>query len=42
MRAWAIWGCTYRAIVWLMSLYVLYLVTLLVIVCLTWRYGGGM
>ncbi|KAF8548716.1 hypothetical protein OG21DRAFT_1516019 [Imleria badia] len=41
MRAWAIWGCTYHATVWLFSLYTLYLVTVFGFACYFWRHSGA-
>ena len=42
MRAWAIWGCSYRVTVRFFSLYTLYLVTVFGVACYFWRRSGGM
>ncbi|KAG9313167.1 hypothetical protein JVU11DRAFT_6621 [Chiua virens] len=41
MRAWVIWGCTYRAGVWLFTLYLIYLFTVVGIACYLWEHGYG-
>ena len=41
LRAWAVWGCTYRVAAGLLVAYALYLVVVVGVSCYLWKIGYG-